>query len=98
MRLRLAVAASVLGALALAVAADGPQFETTLSLVQAGAYVYDRQTRAPILDLDASDFRVLDEDQPRDIVDFATDAGPLDLLLLLDVSGSVLPVLPRVAD
>jgi hypothetical protein len=96
MRLRLAGAASALCALALA--ADGPQFQTTLSLVKADAYVYDRQTHAPIVDLQASDFRILDEDQPRDIAYFGNDAGPLDLVLLLDVSGSVLETLPRVAD
>lgn len=96
MRLRLAVAAFVAGALALA--ADGPSFRTTLSLVKADAYVYDRQSGAPILDLQSSDFRVLDEDQPRDIAYFGPDAGPLDLVLLLDVSGSVLEILPRVAD
>ena len=96
MRLRFAVAASVVSVLALA--SDGPTFRTTLSLVKADAYVYDRQTHAPILDLQQSDFRVLDEDQPRDLVSFGEDAGPLDLVLLLDVSGSVLEILPKVAD
>jgi len=96
MRLRFAVAASVVGVLALA--ADGPTFRTTLSLVKADAYVYDRQTHAAIVDLQQSDFRVLDEDQPRDLVYFGDDAGPLDLVLLLDVSGSVLEILPKIAN
>ena len=96
MRLRLAVAASAVCALALA--ADGPDFRATLTLVKADASVYDRQTHAPILDLQASDFRVVDEDQPRDIVWFGNDGGPLDLVLLLDVSGSVLEALPKIAD
>ena len=96
MRLRFAVAASVLSVFAFA--ADGPSFRTTVSLVKAGAYVYDKNSRAPILDLQASDFQILDEDQPRDIVYFGDDAGPLDLVLLLDVSGSVLEALPQVAN
>jgi hypothetical protein len=96
MRLRLAAAASVVGVLAFA--ADGPTFRATLSLVKADAFVYDRHTHEPILDLEASDFRVFDEDQPRDIAYFGPDAGPLDLVLLLDVSGSVLETLPRVAE
>jgi hypothetical protein len=96
MRLRFAVAASVVSVLALA--SDGPTFRTTLSLVKADAYVYDRQTHAAILDLQQSDFRVLDEDQPRDLVYFGGDAGPLDLVLLLDVSGSVLEILPKIAN
>lgn len=83
---------------ALAITADVPTFHTTISLVKADAYVYDRQTRAPILDLQASDFKILDEDQPRELVYFGDESGPVDLLLLLDISGSVQDILPQVAD
>ena len=92
------VCATVFAAIALAGAADDPTFRHTVSLVKADAYVYNRQTHAPILDLQASDFRILDDDQPRDIVYFGNDSGPLDLVLLLDISGSVREILPRVAD
>ena len=64
---------------ALALAADAPTFHTTISLVKADAYVYDRQTHEPILDLKASDFKILDEDESREIAYFGSDAGPLDL-------------------
>src|SRR4051794_12021155 len=83
---------------ALVLAADAPTFHTTISLVKADAYVYDRQTHEPILDLQASDFKILDEDESREIAYFGSDAGPLDLLLLLDVSGSVRETLPQLAD
>jgi hypothetical protein len=79
-------------------AADLPTYSATIKLVRTDAYVYDRQTRAPIVDLQASDFTVFDEDQPRPIVYFADDTGPLDLLLLLDVSGSMRELLPQVAE
>ena len=85
-------------ALTLAAAADAPIFRSTVSMVKADAYVYDRQTHAPILDLQQSDFKVFDEDQPRDIVYFGNESGPLDLLLLLDISGSVREILRQVAD
>lgn len=39
-------------------------------------------------DLSASDFRVYDQGQPKEIVYFGRDSEPLSLLLLLDVSGS----------
>ena len=82
----------------MALAADAPTFHATISLVKADAYVYDRQTHDPILDLQASDFKILDEDEWREIAYFGSDAGPLDLLLLLDISGSVRETLPQLAD
>ena len=90
--------AAVFALAASAIAADAPTFHTTVSLVKADAYVYDRQTHAPILDLQASDFRILDEDQPREIAYFGSESGPVDLLLLLDISGSLREILPQVAD
>jgi hypothetical protein len=95
MRARLiAVALSLSGLLP---AADLPTYSATIKLVRTDAYVYDRQTRAPIVVLQASDFTVSDEDQSRPIVYFADDTGPLDLLLL-DVSGSMRELLPQVAE
>src|SRR4051812_43769624 len=89
---------AVLALRVFAIAADAPTFRTTVSLVKADAYVYDRQTRAPILDLQASDFTILDEDQPREIASFGSDSGPVDLLLLLDISGTIREMLPQIAD
>jgi hypothetical protein len=82
----------------LAAAASAPDFRTTVKLVKADAYVYDRQSRTPILDLQASDFSIHDGDQPRGVAYFANDSGPVDLLLLLDVSGSVHEILPQMAN
>jgi hypothetical protein len=95
MGLRVAAAVCVLTAVTIAVGAQ--TFQTTIRLVKADTYVFDRQTRAPILDLQASDFTVLDEDQPCEIAYFANDSGPVDLLFLLDVSGSVREILPQMA-
>jgi VWFA-related protein len=92
------VSPTVFALSALALAADAPTFHTTISLVKADAYVYDRQTHEPILNLQASDFQVLDEDRSREITYFGNDSGPLDLVLLLDVSGSVRETLPQLAD
>jgi hypothetical protein len=61
MRFRLATAAA---ACALAFDADPTTFHTTLTLVKADAYMYDRQSYEPILGLQASDFRILDEINP----------------------------------
>jgi hypothetical protein len=92
------VSAALIALSALAKTADVATFHATVSLVKADAYVYDRQTHAPILDLQAADFTILDEDQPRDIVFFGDDSGPVHLLLLLDISGSVREILPQIAD
>lgn len=94
----LRISAAVVALSALATGADAPTFHSTVTLVKADAFVYDRQTHAPILDLQASDFRVLDEDQPREVAYFGNDSGPVDLLLLLDISGSLRELLPRIAD
>ena len=82
----------------LAWAADAPTFHTTFSLVRVDPYVYDRPSHRPIRDLQASDFRVYDNEQSREIVHFDSQSGPLDLVLLLDVSGSMREALPAVAN
>jgi len=95
--MRFPVVVALIGWNALLPASDSPTFHTSLILVKTDVEVYDRQTRSPILGLNASDFTVRDEDQPRDIVYFGGDSGPVDLLLLLDVSGSVREILPQIA-
>ena len=79
-------------------AANGPTIRTEVTLVKTGVSVYDRNTRAPIHDLGAGDFQVHDEGEPREIVYFGKESGPLDLVLLLDVSGTMRESLPEVSE
>src|SRR5258708_406519 len=48
-------------------------------------------------DFTQQDFRIFDENQPQEIVHFGRESEPLDLLLLLDVSGSMRRSLEEVA-
>jgi len=96
--MRPGVSAIAFGLGALALGVDAPTLHATVSLVKTHANVYDHQSRVPILDLQASDFIICDEDQPREIAYFADESGPVDPLLLLDVSGSVREVLPQLAN
>ena len=59
-----------------------------MALVKVDTQVTDRGGR-PIARLAAPDFQVLDEGAPRPIVHFGYETEPLDLILLLDVSGSM---------
>lgn len=96
--MRVPIAAALLGLAFSAGAADAPVFHSTVSFVRADVEVYHRHSHAPIPDLQAPDFVVFDESEPREIVYFEKDSGPLDLVLLLDVSGSVREMLPDIAD
>ncbi len=95
MRARCAVLAVILAAVGRG--AEAPDFQANARLVNVETYVYDRVTRAPVSGLSAGDFTVFDNGEERPIAAFSNDSGPLDLLLLLDVSGSMREVLPRVA-
>jgi len=59
--------------------------------------VLDRSGRI-VAGLKASDFQVLDEGQPQKIAYFGRESEPLDLVLLLDVSGSMYRHLEQLAD
>jgi Ca-activated chloride channel homolog len=63
-------------------------FKANVELVRVSAVVRDRKGRF-VQDLSARDFEVLDEGQPRSIVDFRSDAGAVSIALLFDVSGSM---------
>ncbi|HEY1341561.1 MAG TPA: VWA domain-containing protein [Bryobacteraceae bacterium] len=78
-------------------AAD-PTFRHSVTLVSVPVSVFDRKTHAAIPDLRITDFVLADNGQPRDIVDLDADAAPLDLVLLLDVSGTMRAALASVAD
>ncbi len=64
-----------------------PVFEAEANLVLIDAQVLDKDTRQPIRGLTRADFVVLDESAPSEIVVFDNSPAPLNILLLLDVSG-----------
>ena len=64
-----------------------PVFEADTNLVLIDAQVLDKETRQPISGLTRADFVVLDKGVPSDIVAFDDLRAPLNILLLLDVSG-----------
>src|SRR5215467_10692147 len=63
-------------------------FRAGITLVKVDAAVTDRGGR-PIPGLTMRDFALYDENAQERIVYFEQEADPLDLLLLLDVSGSM---------
>src|SRR5205823_7737358 len=67
---------------------ENPVFRAGVALVRVDAQVTSRNNRI-VSDLTRDDFEVLDENQPQKIVYFGRESEPLDLLLLLDVSGSM---------
>ena len=90
--------------LLLGVAASGgqdgnasPTFRGGVSLVKVDAQVLDRGGRI-VPGLQASGFQILDEGQPQKIAYFGRESEPLDLVLLLDVSGSMYRHLEQLAD
>ena len=70
-------------------AQDRPTFTTGVALVPITAVVRDSKSRI-VRDLAQDDFQVLENSQPRRILDFrATDRGPVSLAVLFDTSGSM---------
>lgn len=86
----------ILAALALAVLPglqaqdDGPVFRSDVRLVRVDAQVVDASNKA-ILNLQARDFRLIENSRNRQIKNFLAEDMPVDVLLLLDVSGSMKP-------
>ena len=68
--------------------AQPPTFRAGVTLVKVDVAVTDPAGRT-IPDLTRNDFQVEDENAPQKIVYFEHESEPLDLLLLLDVSGSM---------
>ena len=78
-------------------AADSPVvFRSDVSLVRVDAQVIDRDNR-PITGLRPEDFVLREEGRPQPIRNFARENMPVDVLLLLDVSGSMRPHVQRIA-
>ncbi|MFY9621197.1 MAG: VWA domain-containing protein [Pyrinomonadaceae bacterium] len=67
-------------------------------LVVLDAQVIDRKTRKVFGPLRKEDFEILEENVKQEIVYFGQDQMPLSILLLLDVSRSVRPVIEQVGE
>ena len=63
-------------------------FRSGVDLVTVSATVRDKRGRA-VADLTAADFEVLDRGLPRRITEFRTEAAPVSVAILFDVSGSM---------
>ena len=72
-------------------------FHSDVSLVRVDAQVVDRDNRA-VTGLRLSDFVLREEGRPQQIRNFASENMPVDVLFLLDVSGSMRPHVQRIAD
>ncbi len=71
-------------------------FRSDVSLVRVDAQVVDRDNRT-ITGLEANDFVLRESGEQRQIRNFASEEMPVDVLLLLDVSGSMGPHVARIA-
>jgi Ca-activated chloride channel family protein len=87
--------ASALIALALSVSTAGsrvtaqtPVFRSAAERVTVAVVAKDKNKR-PVSGLSAADFQVFDDAEPRAILDFRSDAGPVSVAFLLDTSGSM---------
>src|SRR3984957_1693563 len=76
---------------------DDVVFRSDVSLVRVDAQVVDSSNRA-IIHLHAGDFVLREDGRVVPIRNFASDNMPLDVLFLLDVSGSMRPHVQRIAD
>ncbi len=73
-----------------------PVFRAGVTLVRVDIEVTG-SGNADLSDFTQQDFRIFDENQPQEIIHFGRESEPLDLLLLLDVSGSMRRSLEEVA-
>jgi VWFA-related protein len=67
-------------------------------LVVLDAQVIDKKTRKVFGPLRKEDFQILEENLKQQIVYFGQDQLPLSVLLLLDISGSVRPVIQTIGE
>ncbi len=76
---------------------DDVVFRSDVSLVRVDAQVVDSSNRA-IVHLHAGDFVLREDGREVPIRNFAAENMPVDVLFLLDVSGSMRPHVQRIAD
>ena len=72
-------------------------FRSDVSLVRVDVQVLDRSNRA-VTGLQREDFLLREQGQEREIRNFLAEEMPVDIVLLLDVSGSMRPHVQRIAD
>jgi Ca-activated chloride channel family protein len=83
------IVAAMWGSNAGATAQDArPTFRASTERVTVAATVRTRRGR-PVVNLQASDFVLLDSGRPRKITDFKADPAPVSVALLVDYSGSM---------
>ena len=77
-----------------AVKPEGPPvtFRSDVSLARVDAQVVDQENR-PIRGLTAQDFVLREDGKQQEIRNFQSEKMPIDLILLLDVSRSMEPVM-----
>src|SRR5437868_6420075 len=103
LRLRCLLLALVsLTALCLSVSAQDKEpaevIKVNTELVVFDAQVIDKKTKRVIGDLTKDDFELSDNGARQQISYFSRDELPLSIMLLLDVSGSVRPILHQIRD
>src|ERR1041385_4726242 len=76
---------------------DRVTFRTGVSLVHVDAEVTDQEGRI-LGDLTRNDFRVFDDGKEQPLLHCSIGDDPLDLVLLFDVSGSMRPIVQKVAE
>jgi VWFA-related protein len=74
-----------------------PVFKTQSEEVLIDVLALERKSRRPIISLQASDLRVLEDGVPQPIVSFSRDELPLSIVLLFDLTDTVRPVLKPLA-
>src|ERR1700730_2704358 len=75
---------------------DRSTFRADVSQVHVDAEVLGKDGRI-VTGLSKNDFRVFDEGQEQEVIGFAAEEQPLDLILLFDISGSMRSTFVKVA-
>jgi hypothetical protein len=86
-----------LASAAVSLPADDVVFKSAVALSRVDAQVVDRDGRA-VTGLQARDFVLHVDGKVQPIKNFDSESMPIDILLLLDVSGSMQPHVQRIAD
>ena len=80
----------------LAQVSDEP-IRVDVNLVLVNVSLFDRQQR-PLVDFRIKDLVVREDHVPQEIIYFGRDDLPLNLALVVDISGSVIPILARIKE